>query len=467
MDSLPDFAASVAYLEDLTAKSILPWKQAELRRAAALLAAVGDPQQRFATIQVAGTAGKGSTTTMAAAMLRRAGYRTGAFTSPHLQSYRERIAIDGAPIDEETWVRALRILQPVIARMEHNDLPDYTLGRPAFLEVLWAMAALIFVERGVQCAVVETGVGGRLDPTTVNAATVAVITNVSLDHTERLGPTVEAIATEKAGLIKPRQIVVSAARGSALAVIRATCATQGAVLWRVDEEGPTANPESAANADSAESVALSAGGATGDVPFTIRTPLHTYTDLHVSLQGVHQRLNAACAVAAVDALAQQAHLTVDAQAVTAGLASAFIAGRMELIDGKPQILLDGAKGPAAAAALANALRTIYAGRRIVLVLAIVGDKDLETMTNLLSPLASAIVVTEPPWEKRAGFSGQIAAYARAFCAPVEQIPQIPAALKRAHQIAGPDDLIVVAGSLYLVGAVRDLLQISGNDARTP
>lgn len=456
MHALPDYVAAIRYIEDLAARPILPWQEAELRRARVLLAALGDPQRRFATIQVAGTAGKGSTTTMAAAILHGAGYTTGAFTSPHLQSYRERIAVDGLPVDRKTWVEATRRVAPVVERMETNTLlQGYTLGRPAFLEVLWAMAALIFVDSAVRCAVVETGVGGRIDPTTVNAASVAVITNVSLDHMERLGRTVEAIATEKAGLIKPGQIVVSAAEGDALAVIRAVCAERGATLWharRFGHDETIAQPES--------TVALISGPAP-DAPFTISTPLGRYSDLRLRMEGAHQGLNAACAVAVVDALAAQERLHVPAEAVRVGLTAA-IPGRIELIEGSPQILLDGAKGPAAAAALARALDTIYAGRRIVLLLGMLSHKDIPTMVGALAPRAGAVVVTEPPWEARAGVAHAVAAQARARTAAVELIPEVSAAFARARALAGPDDLVVVAGSLILVGAVRELLLPMGD-----
>jgi dihydrofolate synthase/folylpolyglutamate synthase len=455
---VPDFAATISYLEGLASRPILSWKDVGLQRMIVLFDALGNPQRQFATIQVAGTAGKGSTTTMAAAVLCAAGYRTGAFTSPHLQSYRERIAIDRAPLDEATWVRAMRMVQPIAEQMASNDLPGYTLGRPAFLEILWAMAALIFAEQGVRCAVVETGVGGRVDPTTVNVASVAVITNVSLDHVERLGPTIEAIAAEKAGLIKPGQIIVSAARGSALDVIRAGCAERSATLWQVHDSGAQAAealPRSTVSAR--ESVALWAEGAGQGTSIAIRTPLHIYHDLTLRLQGAHQRLNAACAVAAVDAFTQQERITVPADAVANGLASALIPGRMELIEGRPAILLDGAKSPAAAAALAEALRASYAGRRIIMVLGMLSHKDLKAMTDVLTPLAAAVIVTEPPWERHAAPADDVAAYARAHVAQVEQIRRVPEAMARARQLAAPDDLIVVAGSLILVGAARDLI----------
>ena len=466
MQPLPDFPATIAYLEDLAARPILGREKVGLRRAETLLAAISHPERRFTTIQVAGSAGKGSTTTMIDVILRRAGYRTGRLTSPHLQSYRERIAIDGAPIDKDAWLRALNTLLPVLDDMEHGLVPGYDLGRAAFGEVLWAMACLAFVEQGVQCAVIEAFLGGRLDPTTVNNTDVAVITNVSLDHTDRLGTTIPAIAAEKAGLIKPGQIVVSAARPEALAVIAAVCRERGATLWPVtpttgvqgvEREGyPMERVQPSTTALGAE-VQLAIEQMPHGRTLSITTPVQAHRGLHLALRGTHQQLNAACAVAAIDALAIRHGLHVAPEAVASGLATTNIPGRLELLPGRPDILLDGAKSPAGAEALATTLRQEFATRRIVLLLGILGDKDLQAITVPLSRLAGAIVVTEPPLERRAGAGELVAAYARTVCPMVELVPEPTAALAQARAMAGPDDLIVVAGSLFLVGLVRDLL----------
>jgi dihydrofolate synthase/folylpolyglutamate synthase len=451
MPPLADYAASIAYLEDLITHPILSREQAGLARMRALLQAVGNPHHGLPGIQIAGTNGKGSTTTMIAAIAHAAGHRTGAFTSPHMQTYRERIAIDGLPVAEASWVAALNRLLPALDRMEADDLPGYTFGRAAFLEVLWAMACLIFTGQQVRFVAIETGLGGRLDPTTVNDAAAATITNVSLDHMERLGNTVEAIAAEKAGLIKPEQIVVSAADPSPLAVIAATCAARGATLWRV---GPDAE------------VRVQAGSPSLDAPLTIHTPLRTHAGLRLGLRGLHQRLNAACAVGAIDAFVQQTGLAVPLEAVARGLAAARIPGRLELIEGRPDVLLDGAHNVAGAASLVAALRGLFAGRRLVLLLGILGDKDVVAIADLLTPLAAAVVVAEPPWKSRAGSSGVVAARARLHVTQVEEIAEPAAALARARDLAGPGDLVVVAGSLYLVSAIREILVSSRMQTRT-
>jgi len=439
---LADYHAALRYLEDLTARPIMSREQVGLIRIQTLLAAFDHPERKLSAIQIAGTTGKGSTTTLMAAVLREAGYRTGSFVSPHLQSYRERIAVDGVPIDEATWVRLLNALLPILDRMEDNALPGYGAGRAAFLDVLWAMACLAFVERGVQYAVIETGLGGRLDPTTANSAGVAAITNVSLDHVERLGHSVEEIAAEKSGLIKHGQYVVSAAVEPALSVVRAACAQQEATLWSV---GPD------------RAVQVIPGGPRPDDRFTVQTPVRRHVDLRLGLLGAHQRVNAACAVGAIDALGASSGAVVPSEAIWSGLANARMPGRLELLGERPRVLLDGAHNAAGAQALADALRSLFAGRRIVLLLGILGDKDYATITALLGPLASAVVVSEPPWKSRAGFAGTVALEARRYCSQVEEHDDPAAALERALAEAGPDDLVVVAGSLYLVGTIRDLL----------
>ncbi len=439
---LSDYHATIRYLEDLTSRPILPREQVGLVRVETLLAAIGHPERAFSAVQVAGTTGKGSTTTMTATILREAGYRTGSFVSPHLQSYRERITVDGTPIDEVAWVRLLNVLLPVLERMEENALPGYNGGRAAFLDVLWAMACLAFVERGVQYAVIETGLGGRLDPTTANGAGVAVITNVSLDHVERLGHSVEQIAAEKAGLIKRGQCVVSAAVDPALGVVRAACERQQAELWSVGEHGV---------------VKIVPNGPHPNARFTVLTPVRRHADLHSGLLGVHQRANAACAVGAIDALVAKLGVAVPPEAVSNGLAMARMPGRLELLGERPQVLLDGAHNAAGALALADALQGLFGGRRIILLLGILGDKDYSTIAAVLCPLAAAVVVSEPPWKSRAGFAGAVAIEARRYSAHVEEHDDQAEALDRALALSGPDDLVVVAGSLYLVGAIRDVL----------
>ncbi|HKC73141.1 MAG TPA: Mur ligase family protein [Chloroflexota bacterium] len=437
-----DYDEAVAYLEHLVATPVCNEPGAGLARARLMLAHVGDPQERFATLHVTGSSGKGSTAAMAAAILRAAGYRTGIFSSPHLEAYTERIAVDGAPIAPSDWTRLLNRLHPFVEQMAGGALSGYTLGRPALLQVLWPMAALYFAERGVEVAVVEVGMGGRYDSTNANNARVAVVTNVSLEHTQHLGATVAEIAYHKAGVAKPSGIVITAAQDpAARAPIAAECARQGATLWRATPEGD------------------------GEVRFTddeaglcIATPARTHGGLRLGLRGRHQHANAACAVAAVDALEALGIVRVAGDAVSRGLAAAYVPGRLEQVADDPVTLLDGAHNPDAARALAAALRDLFPGQPLVLLLGILADKDVAAMVEALAPLARAVVVTEPPWEGRMGQAHTVAHAAERYLPDVIVVPAVGAAFtaaqQRARDLGGP---LVVAGSLILVGAVRALV----------
>jgi dihydrofolate synthase / folylpolyglutamate synthase len=437
-----DYDQAIAYLEHLVATPVRNEPGAGLARARMMLSHVGNPQERFATLHVTGSSGKGSTAAMAAAILRAAGYRTGIFSSPHLEAYTERIAVDGAPIAPSDWTRLLNRLHPFVEQMAGGALPGYTLGRPALLQVLWPMAALYFAERGVEVAVVEVGMGGRYDSTNANNARVAVVTNVSLEHTQHLGATVTEIAHHKAGVAKPGGILMTAAQDpDALAAIAAECARQGAMLWRVTPGG--------------DGEVCFTGGAAG---LCIATPARTYSDLHLGLRGRHQHANAACAVAAVDALEALGIVHVAGDAVRRGLAATYVPGRLEQVADDPVTLLDGAHNPDAARALAAALRELFPGQPLVLLLGILADKDVAAMVEALAPLARAVVVTEPPWEGRMGQAHAVAHAAERYLPDVIVVPAVGAAFsaaqQRARDLGGP---LVVAGSLILVGAVRALV----------
>jgi len=287
------------------------------------------------------------------------------------------------------------------------------------------------------------GMGGRYDSTNVNNARVAVLTNVTLEHTAVLGTTTAAIASHKAGVAKPGGILVTAAGDpDALAVIAAECARQGTALWRV----------TAATGDGEVRV-----GAAGD-DLSISTPTHTYKGLRLAMLGRHQRLNAACAVAAIDALAEQAVAYVPPEAVAAGLAHVRVPGRLERVADSPVTVLDGAHNTDAARALAAALPEIFPGQRPVLLLGILGDKDVAAMVAALAPLAGAVIVTEPPWAGRTGEAAEVAHAARDYVDEVALDEEVARALAlaqgRARALGTP---LVVAGSLILVGEVRRLL----------
>ncbi|MGQ9497902.1 MAG: bifunctional folylpolyglutamate synthase/dihydrofolate synthase [Desulfotomaculales bacterium] len=428
----------ISRLRTVAAAGLLPG----LERVRELLAHVGNPQDNLRAAHIAGTNGKGSTAAMLASILTAAGYRTGLYTSPHLQRHAERFVVDGEPITDERLAALMESFLPRVRAFVAEGEP-----RPTEFELLTALAFLYFREARVDIAVVETGLGGRLDATNIIVPEVAVITNVSLDHTAYLGDSVASVAREKAGIIKPGVPVVTAAEGAALGVIRHRCETLGAPLYVVGKD-------IACWGESA--------GLTGQ-RITVRGLKQTYANLTIPLLGAHQRLNAACAVAAVEVLAERG-FRITGEDITRGLAAVRWPGRCEVVRSSPLVLLDGAHNPAGAAALARFLRAHLSGRKITLILGILDDKDREGIVRTLVPLAGKVIVTRPSDTRAAGWR-RVAVEARKHIAAVREEEDAGAAVKEALAGAGADDVILVTGSLYLVGAVRTkLLAVPGGAA---
>ncbi len=455
-----DYAAAIIALEGLSTRPMVPTEQVGLQRVSRLLHEVGDPHLSFPSIHVTGTAGKGSTTMMAGRILQEAGHYTGVFTGPHLASYTERIVVDGQEISPDEWLAYQQRIWPIVDQMESNSLPEYMLGRPTFMEVVWTMACLFFSDKNVACAVVEVGRGGRLDASTVNKACTGVITNVSLEHPESLGPTVEAIATQKAGIIKPGMIVVSAATPPATAIIARRTRQENGQFWQVrDIHEATAGEQGAVTI----TYSIDDEVAGEDLTVSIITPERTYAHLHPGLSGRHQAINAACAVAAIDAFAARTGLVVPEQAVRTGLTRTRLPGRLELLPGHPDILLDGAQTVAAVQALACYVADHYAARPRTLLISVAVEKDLAVRVPILAGLAlpgpgdnsgGLVVVTESPWIARSGAAPRIAELARQSGARVVIEQDYIRALDIARAGTPEGALLLVAGSLFLVGAIR-------------
>ena len=423
-----NFEEALQFIRDLAATGM----NLGLERVHHLLAALGNPQNGLLCAHVGGTNGKGSVAAMLTAVARAAGLRVGTFTSPHLTCYTERFLLDGLPVARERFAALVTAHRKPLAVAARNT-------RPTEFELHTALALTLFREEGVDLAVLEVGLGGRLDATNVVRPAVAVITNVSLDHTDVLGATVEDIAREKAGIVKPGVPLVTAAAGGALAVIAAVCRDRGAPLVRVGADVRW-EPVSA--------------GHEGQI-LNIYGLKSIYREVVLPLAGRHQQVNAACAVAAAELLAERVP-ALGPEAIRAGLAAVRWPGRFEIYPGAPPVVLDAAHNPAAAAALRDTLVARYPGCRPVLVLAILGDKDRAGVTAELAPLAEAVVVTRPPAD-RAGDWEQVAAAARRHCARVLVEPDNLRALERARKLAGAAGLVVVTGSIYLVGSVRPSL----------
>jgi dihydrofolate synthase/folylpolyglutamate synthase len=347
-----------------------------LDRIAAVCGLLGDPQKAFRAVHVTGTNGKTSTTRLVERLLREHGLRTGRFTSPHLLEVRERIAVDGESLPADRFVETY---DDVIPYVDLVDGRSAAAGEPrmTFFEVLVAMAYAAFADAPVEVAAVEVGMGGAWDATNVLDAQVAVVMPVALDHQRFLGYDVASIAAEKAGIIKPGALaVLSDQPPEAAQVLLRRCAEVGATPLREGLEFGVAAREIAVGG---QLITLQAGG--------------TYEDVFLPLYGEHQAHNAACAVAAAEALLGATAGGLDADVVRAALSDADSPGRLEVLRGGPTVLVDAAHNPAGAAVLADALREAFTFTRLVGVVGVLADKDAEGILGALEPVLDEVVVT--------------------------------------------------------------------------
>jgi dihydrofolate synthase/folylpolyglutamate synthase len=406
-----------------------------LGRTRALLRELGDPQRSVRGALIGGTNGKGSVLALAGAALREAGYRVGETPKPHLVSYRERLQIDGRPISPAAFTRLAEEVLPLADRVAPRH------GDPTEFELLTAMLFRWFAEERVDLALVEVGLGGRLDATNVWDGGVAAITNVDLDHTDRLGPTIEAIAREKAPIIKRGDLAVTGATEPARSVIRRRAARVEAPLRVVEP---------------ARIVEIERDGLVVEVGALGPTA--------VGLRGRHQAANVAVADAVLDALGEAGIASVNAASRRSGYAAARWPGRLELIEiNGRELLLDGAHNPTGAAALATALddlRTHMDPAPLTLVTASMADKDVDGVIAGLAgsaALAGATVIVTSLAVPRAMAADALADRWRAL-APSASIRTVGDAVEAVEvALAGGTGPVVVAGSLYLVGVARERL----------
>ena len=398
-----------------------------LERVVRLLSLLHNPHQRFPSVHIAGTKGKGSTSAMIAAILQAAGYRVGLYTSPHLHTFRERIRIDDEMISESTVTALAERLQPLVAQV-----PNLTT-----FEIITALGCEYFAERAVDLAVLEVGLGGRLDATNVVTPLVSVITPISFDHVQYLGNTLTAIATEKAGIIKPGVPVVSAPQpDEALSVIKAVCQNRGSPLtvvdhvweWRPEKITPD-----------------------GQV-FSARRKGDPWTTYHLPLLGNHQLVNAGTVLATIDVLRDEG-FDIPTQAVTNGLAGVHWPGRMEVMSRQPWVIVDGAHNGDSAQKLAVALSSIFHYQRMILVYGALAGHSVPDMLTALLPIADQVILTRVS-NPRALDPTVLLAEVQAQGRTAECVIPVEAALKRALQMARADDLVCVTGSLYTVADAR-------------
>jgi dihydrofolate synthase/folylpolyglutamate synthase len=386
-----------------------------------LLESLQNPQDAYASVIIAGTNGKGSIAATAASILREAGYRVGLYTSPHLVDLRERIRINGEMITEDE-------LDEMIEEVRRQVGADVT-----YFEFLTAVAFLYFYRMGVDIAVLEVGMGGRLDATNVVNPLVSVISNISLEHREYLGDRLAAIAREKGGTIRDGGVCITAAKQkTVLKVLEGICRERGARFYRLGKH---------------IRVRLHKDGT-----FSYRGIGKNYQQLACSLPGGHQIENTALALAAIEIMAKNG-FPVDDQALYRGLHKTSWEGRLEILQSAPQLLLDGGHNQAGISALCRALQEHFSYKRLILIFGVLGDKNYPGMLKRIAPLADWIILTRPATE-RAVSPGDLASITKRYNDSVEVVAPPGQALQRALTLADKDDLICVTGSLYLVGEIK-------------
>lgn len=438
--SLMNFSEATQYLLSLGHETLT--MKLGLRNIELLLESLGDPQESYESVQIAGTNGKGSTAVMLDSICRAAGVPTGLYTSPHLVSIRERIKINGNEIAEDSFARLTSEVRIAVVNLVASGKLQ---ALPTFFEHVTAIALLAFRDAGVKLAILETGLGGRLDATTAVRARTVAITPIALDHQEYLGDTLAEIAAEKAAVIRPDSaVVVSPQVEEVRRVIIDRCLELGvAPAW--------------ATADIHKH--------NGTPGYTFRTEDEIYDGVLPALRGAHQLTNAATAIAVAERLASQG-FAISQESIIKGLHTARHAGRLEVFeisaeyDQKRLVLLDGAHNPAGAAALRAYLEDAqdWNNNPITLVFGAMADKQLDQMAAILFPVAARLVLTQArnPRAARVQDLKQLAEkYAPEI--PTEVTVDSNTAMERGMSFAAPKEPICVTGSLYLVGEVRHWL----------
>ena len=422
-----NYTETLAYLDSLGKFGI----NLGMERIEALLKELNNPEQKVRTIHVTGTNGKGSVTSMISNILLVSGLKVGKFTSPHLVRYNERIEVDGEEISDEDFA----LVVTAVRRAVESVMAKGT-DQPTQFEVLTAAAFLHFALQKLDYAVIEVGLGGLWDSTNVITPVVSVITNVSLDHTDRCGKTVEEIAMQKAGIIKDGVPVVTAAEGEALGPIQAMSLFKQAPLYIY---GKAFTGQEVSSSMDGQTFTLSAGD--------------YHSNYEVKLPGAHQILNTAVAVVAAK-LASKQDSRINELALHQGVALTKWPGRLERISQKPDVILDGAHNPAGAAVLRAALDKYYSGKKICFIFGMMGDKDISQVITTLFRKEDTIYTVRADEGARAA---EPEALAEQIGSQAQAMHDLAAAYKTALAEVGEDGLVCVCGSLYLVGTFKKML----------
>jgi dihydrofolate synthase/folylpolyglutamate synthase len=427
-----NFDEAVSYLYSLGHETLA--LKLGLKTTEVLLSALGNPQTQYPSVQIAGTNGKGSTAVVLDSICRAAGIQTGLFTSPHLVSITERVRIDGLDISQELFAELASLVRETSDQLV--DSGEFS-APPTFFEQTTAIGLLAFERAKIELAILETGLGGRLDSTTVARAHTVGITPIALDHQEYLGETLAEIAAEKAAIIREgATVVIGPQEPPALDVILQRCASVKVIprlsSFAADDFFFTKD---------------------GRLRTTLTTSLDSYPDLTLGLLGRHQMANSALAIELAESLRDEG-FDISKDAIAKGVEHACHPGRLEVIEGSPRVLLDGAHNPAGAHALRSYLDE-FVSEPITMIFGAMRDKNLQEMASTLFPRASMLILTMPDNPRAASLETllQLPAENRA----VKLAPSAKAAFDLAIRESPADSLICVTGSLYLVGEVREFL----------
>ena len=402
----------------------------KLERMKSLVASMGDPQAAYPSIHVAGTKGKGSVCILCASALHEAGYKVGLYTSPHLDDYAERIQIDGEFIAHAHLVDMVEAIKPFVAA-----IPELTT-----FEITTALAFMYFQQRKVDAAVIEVGLGGRLDATNVLNPVVSVVTSISYDHTQLLGNTLTLIAIEKAGIIKPGiPVVASPQVDEARQVIERVSTERGSDLIQVGRDIQY------------ERVSSSLEGQTIHI-WSVGRKQKDSLKVSIPLLGAHQAENAVTACAALEIFNQHG-LKVNHPAIQRGFSKAFWPGRFEIVQSTPPVVLDCAHNRDSALKLRLTLEENYPGKRIIMVFGASEDKDIEGMFTELMPLVKELIAVKS-FHPRAIDPDKLVDMAQTFGHPTACIEDISQAVEKGMQMVGEDDLMLVTGSIFVVAEAR-------------
>lgn len=400
-----------------------------LERIRALMNELGNPQDRLRCVHVCGTNGKGTTCTLTASILRESGYKTGLNTSPYVLDFRERFQINGKMISEEALAREMDLIWPVVEKLDGQGV------EVSEFELVTAIALHWFAAEGCEAAVIEVGMGGLYDATNViPTPEVVAVASISLDHTAWLGDTVEQIAREKSGVVKPggRVVLYPEQEPGVREIFQEACARNGAELYVPELSSIQILGESIDGTD------FEAAGLT----------------LHTPFLGAHQEKNAAVVLEIVKLLRQRG-FAISGEALADGFRKAFIPARMEVISRKPLCLLDGGHNPGCARVLRDALERFVPGRRVA-IMGMMADKDSAAALELVGPLFQRIVTVRPENPRSLG-AEELAATAERFCPDASPAESCEKALELALESLAPEDALIVCGSFYLAGEMRPLL----------